>query len=124
MTWVGLARSNYFRVKDTHAFLAALEPFEETVSTVEDKGIADKGICLMALVNHGWERCDLLLPLVAAHLQEGHVAVFVEGGFNRRSYATGHAVAVNGNGETRSVDLADIYTLARELGDHVTAAEY
>lgn len=53
--------------------------------------------------------------LVATHLEENEVAVFVEVGNEKLRYLGGTAVAVNASGETRRVDLEDIFDLARQL---------
>lgn len=65
--------------------------------------------------------------LVAAHLVEGEVAIFMEVGFEKMRYLGGIAVAVNSAGETRRVDLDNIYELAKELSSDnrtMTRAEY
>lgn len=56
-----------------------------------------------------------LVQLVASHLVEGQVAVFVEVGAQKMIYLGGTAVAVNASGETRVVDLDNINALAQEL---------
>jgi hypothetical protein len=68
-----------------------------------------------------------LIELVAEHLVDGQVAVFMEIGSEKMRYLGGTAVAVNAAGETKRVDLEDIYTLARELTteEHpITQASY
>lgn len=61
---------------------------------------------------------------VAAHLQEGSVAIFIEVGAEKLRYLTGHAIAVNSKGQTAEVRLSEIYDLAKVLGDEVTEAEW
>ena len=58
---------------------------------------------------------DSLHQLIGSHLVEGQVAVFVEVGQEKMRYLGGTAVAVNAAGETRRVDLDDIYDLAKEI---------
>lgn len=70
---------------------------------------------------------DSLLMLVAGHLVDGEVAVFMEVGFEKMRYLAGTAVAVNAIGDTRRIDLDEIYDLAKELatkGTVITRAEY
>lgn len=70
---------------------------------------------------------ESLYELVAAHLVEGEVAVFVEVGMEKMRYLGGIALAVNSAKETRQVDLDDIYALATELTTDnrpVARAEY
>lgn len=63
---------------------------------------------------------DDIANLVASHLVEGQVAVFIEVGAEKMRYLGGTAVAVNAAGETRSLDLADIYEMAYTLTDENT----
>ncbi|MET0885373.1 MAG: hypothetical protein ABWX92_02890 [Mycetocola sp.] len=69
-----------------------------------------------------------LAQLVASHLLEGEVAVFIEVGFEKMRYLGGHATAVDSTGDLRSIDLDDIYGLAAaELstnGQPITMAHY
>jgi hypothetical protein len=69
------------------------------------------------------EEIDLAAEL-SAHLEEGWVAVLMEAGAEKCRYVAGWALAVNSKGETRQVSLQDIYDLARQIGEHVTKAEY
>ena len=70
---------------------------------------------------------DSLHQLVGSHLVEGQVAVFIEVGQEKMRYLGGTTVAVNSEGETRRVDLDDIYDLAKEIapeGASVPHASY
>lgn len=70
---------------------------------------------------------ESLVDLFGSHLIDGEVAIFMEVGFEKMRYFGGTAVAVNSAGETRRVDLDDIYTAARELtsDEHeITTATY
>src|SRR5439155_25710565 len=69
------------------------------------------------------EDIDLAAEL-AAHLEDGWVAVLMEAGAEKCRYVAGWALAVNSKGETRQVSLEDIYDLAGQIGEHVTKAEY
>lgn len=67
---------------------------------------------------------ESIVDLVAEHLVGGDVAVFMEAGHEKMRSVSGYAVAVNSAGETRGVNLADIYKMAADLGSTVTAAEF
>src|SRR5213075_3124435 len=54
------------------------------------------------------EGIDLAAEL-AAHLEDGWVAVLMEAGAEKCRYVAGWALAVNSKGETRHVSLEDIY---------------
>lgn len=65
-----------------------------------------------------------LHDLVARHLIDGDVAIFMEVGATKSRYLGGVALAVNSKGETRRIDLDDIYAKAAEIGTTVTHASY
>ena len=67
---------------------------------------------------------DSLHTMVAAHLIEGDVAVFMEVGSEKMRYLAGDTVAVNSAGDSRRVSLSDIYGAAKSLGATVTDASY
>lgn len=73
------------------------------------------------------EEYESFHDLVAAHLVDGEVAILMEVGFEKMRYLGATAVALNAAGESRRVDLEDIYTLAQELTTEsypVSRAEY
>lgn len=125
------SRSSYFRVKDEQAFRAAFEDYDvEIVGKAQDDSVDESG--LVALLNNedgGWpsfgedENQDVG-DVVAPHLAEGWVAVFMEAGHEKLRYVIGYAFAVNGANERRAVGLTEIYERAGELGSNVTEAEY
>lgn len=127
------ARSNYFRVTDREKFATRMEAFPD-VSVHDGK---DGSLCLLADQGDGggWPSCAFdsetddyveadLFGVVAQHLAEGEVAVFLEAGAEKLRYICGFAVAINARGERREVGLNDIYDLAAELGPNVTQAQY
>lgn len=67
---------------------------------------------------------ESISELVSAHLVEQDVAVFMEVGFEKMRYLSGVTLAINHKGEIRTLDLNDIYGLAKSLGDSVTTATY
>lgn len=128
--WYGKARTNYFRVKDVEAFRETFKDLEVEVITDKDMvGLLAEGEFGDFPSGHHdendeWVDVDVE-ALVAEHLVKGEVAVFMTVGWEKMRYLTGHARAVNSAGETRQVDLDDIYDLARrELGLNVTTATY
>jgi hypothetical protein len=130
------ARSSYFKVKDVEAFKnwcwsLDIEPI--------DGDPADNKTGLVAMISgtpngDGWpssrvndkdEAADIdLTAELAAHLEDGWVAVLMEAGSEKCRYIIGFALAVNSKGETRRVSLQDIYDLAKQIGENVTDAEY
>jgi hypothetical protein len=60
------------------------------------------------------EHADLV-SLVATHLVDHDLAVFMEVGFEKMRELNGIAVAVNASGETRTINLNSIYDAAKEL---------
>lgn len=130
--WYGHARTNYFRVKDQEVFTQ----WAESIGNLEVIDDAEGRVGLLSNNEYGgWphfkheggtdeeQEIDLFQE-VAAHLQEGSVAVFMEVGAEKLRYLTGSAVAVNSKGQTVEVTLDDIYAVAKSLGDEVTVAEY
>ena len=126
------ARSSYFRVKDEQAFRALFEDHGiEVVGSNQDDSVGEDGcVALLCVGDGGWsndygpDEDQDIVSIVAPHLADGWVAVFVEAGHEKLRYCSGFAVAVNGKGETRQVSLNDIYPLAAQLGENVTDASY
>jgi len=131
--YTGKGRTNYFKVKDLDAFIEAISqlPVEYHFDA--------KGEALMVMDddpdgggwNNGywdeetgeWEEIDLA-KIIAEHLCDEEVAVILEVGSEKYRYLSGYAEAVNNRGESRSVNLNQIYNLAKELGSHITDASY
>lgn len=122
--FIGTARSNYFHVRNRHQFERAVADWD--VEVVDD---SEGRVCLLSFDEHGlWPITDdpdeEIHEVLAPHLQDGEVAVFMEVGAERLRYVGGRAVAVNHDGQTRSVCLDDIYDLAAPLGDSITEARF
>lgn len=129
--WIGVSRTNYFKVKDEEAFLKAMESLPVDVwGVVTVDGSTAYG--LGAEPNEGsWPIEDdegkeiAIEDLVASHLAEGEVAVFMSAGFEKQRYVSGNAVAVDSTGKRVRISLNDIYDRAHEaFGVRPTAAEY
>jgi len=75
------------------------------------------------------EETEIDLPaIVAEHLADGEVAIFMESGAEKLRYIIGYAEAINNKGERRTISIGDIYNIARteltDRGHDVTVAEY
>lgn len=136
--YYGQTRTNYFAVKDPTLFIAEAEGWNVEVITKEVDGVTLYG--LMDTDSNGaglswsrWGEDDAgeeveeerdWIAWLATHLQDGHVAVMLDIGSEKYRYFNANAWAVNSKGEVRTVGFANIYELAKELGDQFTAAEY
>jgi hypothetical protein len=142
--YVAYARTNYFTVKDINALKRDLSDYgieaqsweeaQRNADFILDDSASNGSI---ALFSYGsWPMIDedsvayrlgipddedphvshdSVMSLVADHLTKESVAVFIEVGFEKMRYLVGTAVAINSKGETRVIDLDDIYDLAKEL---------
>ncbi|MBC2593537.1 hypothetical protein H5P28_04605 [Ruficoccus amylovorans] len=128
-------RSNYFGVKDEKAFLAWAESTELGVQRREDPDHGNLFMIYSDQEKGAWpnyvyneEKDDFdeveVIPELAKHLKDGHVAILLEIGSEKLRYLVGVASAVNCRGEQVYVDLDAIYKKAGKLGDVVTRAEY
>lgn len=114
--WYGSARSNYFRVKDTEAFL----------TWTEHRGLgvfkSEKMPGFLSIYpgddldSGGWPSYDMekdeeldLVTELSEHLAPGEVAVLLEVGAEKLCYLTGQAIAVNAKGRVVEVTLSEIY---------------
>lgn len=144
-------RTNLFSVHDVEEFRAALADNGLPTCTWQDRDQSGWGHVLDVVVKDGltgvalcidgqmpcleapegqeeWsgDRFADLPELVADHLVEGSVAIFVEVGTERFAFFGGTALAINARHETRLVMLDDIYGKAEELvpeGTAITRAE-
>ena len=133
--YFGQARTNYFLVKDAEAFKTEMANYP--VNVIEQKigeetgyGILDAdddgGGLQWSQYNDDTDEYDDLVweDIIGKHLKDGEVCVLTETGAEKYRYLSGWAIAFNNKGETRRVDITDIYDLAKELGTGVTRAEY
>jgi len=128
-------RSNYFKVKDNDAFEVAMDEIPG-IDVIKTAG--ENSYCILGddPDGAGWpswfdddngDEHEIDLPhMVADHLADEEVAIFMESGAEKLRYITGYAVAINNKHETRVVTLNNIYDLAKELTDSpvITVAEY
>lgn len=117
-------RSNYFRVKDATAFRSAMAQVDG-IRIHEN----ERGFCILGNDGDGagWpsyrndpndddETVEFdLFGVVAEHLLDNEVAIFMEIGAEKLRYLVGNAVAVNNKGRRREVSLEDIYEKAEAL---------
>lgn len=130
MNWIGVSRSNYFRVKDPAAFLEHMNAWGadtkwKDAHTVAVFGATD-GEWPTWMDENGDPDDDLsFIQAVASHLADGEVAVFMTTGAEGQRYVTGHATAIINTGEEVSINLDTIYGMARQsFGVEPTRAEY
>jgi hypothetical protein len=133
--WYGSSRSNYFRVKESDAFLKWAE--ERGLGVFKNKEEAG----LFAI--HGgestddgsWPGYDMegdteidLVTELAQHLANRQVAVLIEVGAEKLRYLTGVAIAIDPKGRVAELTLGDIYRKAarsfRIPENEITRAEY
>lgn len=126
--YYGACRSNYFRVKSVEALRTCLSnaPYE-----VVESADAPGSVCLLARGFDGgggylrlkhivWDdepgavEREIYIPaLVAEHLVEGEVAVFMQTGAEQpMTYLIGYSVAVHSDGSLVRVDLNEVYERA------------
>ena len=130
------SRSNYFRVKDEEA-LERGRPLGGPDCWIRGGSAEESSDTHFALAANegGWptDRWDeeandyldsAVYDEIAEHLVPGDVAIFMEVGNEKLRYLCGQAIAVNAEGEQRSVDLVGIYDIASKDGNNVTRAEY
>ncbi|WP_342314750.1 hypothetical protein LIX17_25125 (plasmid) [Mycobacterium avium subsp. hominissuis] len=126
----GKGRTNIFKVKDIDALKAALAGAEFTVEARPDRGadavliqVSDNDVtgCWGQPVHtddDDAEPTELFVPdMIAEHLQDGQVAVFVHAGSEKLNYLSAYSIAVHANGNQVRLDLNDIYQRAAEAFD-------
>ena len=131
----GQARSNYFAVKDTNAFLDEMTQYPVEVITQEKDGVTLYGF-VDADADGGadvWSKWDEDIAdtveidwaeVFKRHLQDDWVAVIVSVGWEKYRYFQGDTVAFNNKGESKTINLEHIYELASDLGSNRTYATY
>lgn len=119
------ARTNYFRVKDTGAFMSWVKEFEvnygvEVASKKDSFALLFDTDCGIPPFR---DQIDFIDEL-ATHLADNEVAVFLECGAEKLRYIFGCAVAVNNKLERRTINFDSIYEMAKDLGSNITEAQY
>ena len=136
--WIGLTRSNYFKVKDVEKFKEFVARFPE-LTLLNDEDATDEEPRFGFYENDGGrlpsERdvtdADGMVEAVeidfvdelAKHLDKD-VAVIHQAGYESARYASGFAIAVSHTGEKIELSLTDIYAIAfDEFGIQPSEAE-
>ena len=129
----GVARTNYFPVKDDAAFRQAMGEFE--VEVVEEPIEGVPHFAVFDTTNGGAWPIDKegmggkLIPVcfydtVAEHLPDGAIAVFMGVSYMNTRSVHGHALAIDNAGNRTKIQLDDIYDQikvkwGREVGQKV-----
>lgn len=128
MDYMGIARTNYFKVRDVDAFRKWAKPYDLKVITshldplvfaliieTEDAFIDPDDL----------ENNNFAIEL-ASHLAPDAVAILIEIGHEDTEYLTGHAMAINATGRRIDLDLNTIYEMAQNAFPQakITYAEY
>ena len=130
MSWVGMARTNFFPVRDEPAFRAWAQELELVVIADEHNRFGvysktdDGGFPTSA---RGDDEIDFALEL-SRHLQPGSIAILMEIGNDKARYVSGFAIGVNSEGKRICIDLGDIYSEAGKFfgveENSITKASY
>lgn len=121
--YYSVCRTNYFRVKVEEDFESCMKNYSVEVHKNGEH------YALISECESGFPALDEddneieFSSVVADHLKDNEVAIFMEAGREKTRYVAGSALAINNRHETKFVDLYDIYKLAEELGENVTKAE-
>ncbi len=126
-TYEMFARTNYFKVRDEAKFKEWLEIIGADSHQTEKEG--EKVHCLtfengMPLFIESLDKDIDFMSELSEHLADGWVAIYMEAGHEAQRYVEGYAIAINSKGETIHISIESIYDLAKELGTHITKAEY
>ena len=132
-TYMEMAQSNYFRVKDKEAFTAFLDHFN-SVDLIEDHEgrvgfLAHDGLPFDLIVDEETGEDDHIdfVGELTSHLADGEVAVVQVIGWEKMRYLNAYATAINNKQDQVNVDISDIFPLAKELTsrpEDVTACQY
>lgn len=126
--YYGQTRTNYFLVKDAEAFKQEISKYPVEVITQQKDGFTLHGFMDADLdgggniENYG-EDADWG-EFFARHLADEWVAIIMSSGAEKYRYINGYATAYNNKGEEMFISLEDIYTLATQIGEKITRAEW
>lgn len=130
--YYGQARSNYFAVKDSEAFLEEMEQYSAEVIVKETDGLTlygfidtddNGGGCIVQVKDGEYVEVDWN-EVFQRHLADGWVAIIMETGSEKYRYLVGTATAYNNKGDIEFISLDEIYSLATNIGENFTRAEY
>jgi hypothetical protein len=134
--YIAQGRTNYFAVKDEQAFREDIAKCY--VELIERK--TEGGQTLFGFLDNGegegidwfaWQADDdtdeaefTWGDFFKKHLADGWVAIITNIGSEKMRFLTGEATAYNNKGEERFIDISNIVTLGKEIGDNVTSPTY
>jgi len=127
--YIPVARSNYFKVKDDEAYLAAVGELSG-VDLITDKDgrhgmLFEDGIPTWKYDEDLGDDKEIdVCEIVSEHLCDDEVAIFQEIGYEKMRYLQGYAMAVNSKNQVEHIGIENIYDLAKKLGTNITKAEY
>ena len=133
--YYGQTRTNYFAVKNAEAFKQEISKFpvkliEEIKDGITLYGFIDNDENSAGYITEYWdEKTEKTVEIdledfFKRHLEDDYVAILIHSGSETYRYINGDAIAYNNKGKSISINLSDIYTLAEQLGNKVTYAEY
>lgn len=134
--YYGHARSNYFFVKDVEAFKSELSKYPVEIIEQQENGKTLYGF--IDADDNGGGNIDYYYDeqeennsddldwgdFFKRHLADGWVAIIMQTGSEKYRYLVGHATAYNNKGDIEFVSLDEIYSLATNIGENITRAEY
>lgn len=129
----GQGRSNYVEVTDVEKFkeLCDERNLEFWESAREEGRVGcgsmnEDGDYPIYVINDQDEEVELpdFLDEVSKILKDEEVFIWMCNGNEKLRYLSGSAVAVNNKGDKKSINIDDIYDLAKDLGKNVTMAQY
>ncbi len=127
------SRTNYFRVKDAEAFKNAMGEFGDVDVNEREDGFfmldtyaSENGFWPTFIYNEDiGEENEIDFPkMVADHLIDDEVVIFMTVGHEKIRYVFGDAIAYNNKGEYTVISTSQIYDKAKKLGKNITVAEY
>lgn len=121
-TMQGVARTNYFRVKDIKAFRDSMNRFD--VEVVEEPVDGVPHFAVFDTSNGGSWPVDVegmagkLIPVIfpheiSAHLAPGEIAILMGVSYEKTRSLRGHAIAIDDMAVVRKIELDDIYDEVR-----------
>lgn len=133
--YYGMTRSNYFAVKNEEKFLETVKSFPINIITANLEGRNlygfynnqdnDSGDIYEVYKEDTDEYIEIAWEdIFIEHLEDDWVAIITHIGNEKYRYFSGSATAYNNKGEVTAVYLSDIMDKSKELGKHITPAEY
>ncbi len=123
-TYYGQGRTNTFAVRDVDAVKAALADYEIEVIERGDSQVTllanseDGDFSVWTFDDEGDTEDSVFIPdMIADHLQDGQIAVFVHSGWEKMRYMSAWGLAVHSDGRQIRISVDDIYAIAAKVFD-------